>query len=297
MSNKYIVTATLLFAAAAFGQSKNVALATSYAKYSSDLIGGEGDAGATMRFYNLVDVSLGLWTYQSTEGWQSWQQNLRMDAKYSKCSPLKIILVENFYMDMVDLRDRRVSPSLDTTTASRSRVGFAAGFGVDSARFFCRNCNYFVSANILIGDFIQNGYSSNYIPFSGETVSTAYYVDFETATPFGAFLIAYKNQARNYYGDETWRLSYKSPYCCNDMLRGTIGWENGFIGFASAELDISKAYKSVPMSLEFGVSIPNEASMWQWSFGISYHPGSKYSCTRKGHKSGGSVQAPLMYGE
>ena len=278
--------------------SGHVLFTGAYGEYHSALIGGEMQSGAGLRVGELVDISAGVWTYQSQQGWQSWSGQVRLDTRLSTCSMFRAIALGGFYGDFVDLSSRNPSPSLSgLDRTSRYRPDFAAGIGLDSLKFICRRCNYYFSSEFLVGDFVPFRYAFKNAGTEGETLSTAFTISAEVATPFGVASVYREAKLRSWFNDDIWRVEYKSPYCCKGLLRCSAGWETGYWGFVSTEINIQAVEKNYPFSFLFGVRFPEEISLWQWNIAFQFHPfipGRRTRCNRGGYSRGNSKDVQIL---
>ena len=276
-----IIGAILLIISAAMCQWYVPKLIGAYGEYGSALVGGEAASGIMLEFAKVVEMDASLWTYQSTVGWQTWSGTVRGDVRISPCTAWRFSGILGINADMVNLTDRNPSPALaGIQKMSRYYPTFAIGAGVDSAKFICKDCNYYFTGEALIGDFIAFGYRFDDASARGESLSTTFLISAETATPYGAAGVCRKASLRKWSGDNIWRLYYTSPYCCGGLLRGTVGWESDFIGFAAAEVNIEPFTEKYPLSLMLGAKLPKDASLWQWSIGLRFHPqsGARSKC-------------------
>ena len=247
-----------------------------YGEYSSALVGGEATSGVALEFAKTVEIGASLWTYQSTVGWQTWGGTLRSDVRISPCTVWRISGLLGVYADMVNLTGRNPSPALSgIQKISRYYPTFAIGAGVDSVKFICKDCKYYFTGEALVGDFIAFGYRFDDASVRGESLSTTFVISAETATPYGAAGAFRKASLRKWSGDNIWRLYYTSPYCCGGLLRGTVGWESDFIGFAAGEINIEPFTEKYPLSVIIGAKLPRDISLWQWNVGLQFHPQSE----------------------
>ncbi len=292
---RYKIILLLLVSTLAFGQWYSPQFIGAYGKYRSALIGGEIKTGVALRFTDILDLSAGLWTYQSQADWQSWSGQVRTDTRLFPCSILRIIALGGIKGDFVDLTGRTTSPSLARIAkTSQYKPNFAVGAGIDSLKFICKRCNYYFTGEVLIGDFVPFPYSFSNANMHGETLSTTFVISAETATPFGIAGVFRQARMRQWFGDDIWRITYTSPFCCKGLLRCSAGWESGYLGFASTEINFQPVSKKYPMSLIFGVELPQDASLWQWNIALQFHPYISGKGRRCNRSSGGSTSRDIQ---
>jgi len=242
-------------------------------EFRSALAGGELLVGANIRYEPLFNLTPRLRTYQSRIGWQTWNLEVRTSTKIYPEYSWKLIATLGIQADMVNLSDRIVSPSLQgCDKISRYRPTFALGAGLDSIEFLGEDNGYLFTGEFLIGDFLPLSYRFSDASTDGETLSTTMWIYAEMATPYGAGGVFRKATSRGWFGDNIWQISYFTPYITGNFARAIVGWESGYFGFGAVELNLYSFAETLPLSISLGAKIPKEASLWQWSMGLTFYP-------------------------
>ncbi len=263
------------------------------AGYRSELIG--GDISTIAHFpAGSFTYSPSLTTYRSGEGWSSWEIDLRTTFNFCpgcgfKPSPTHWRMVGNIGVtaDYLDLAARNPSGSFTTGgLLSRYRPNIEFGFGVDSMGIFCRECEYTITAEVTLADFLPITYSFIEEDTEGETLSTAINIRARLDTPVGKLGIFRTANRRDFYGEDIWRLYYSSPLMCGEILGLTVGWESEYLGFGRVDLNLKPVLNNELFAFRFGVRIPEEAAFWQWEVGLVYERVDK-TPPKRGYRSGG----------
>jgi len=260
---------------------------SAYLEYRDALVGMDMYAGARFDYDDFLTIEPNVFTYYTGSGWQTFGGILQFKLKPLEKIPAKFDIWAGGQWDIVDLSDRTNPGSgLSATKYSRMTPTFGVGAGVDSIPFFCKGCDYHFSGRILLGDFIPiytefDGLSST----TPETLSTVVVTDVTLGTPYGAASIVRHYRARGWFGDNYWRISYTSPFCCGGLARGRIGWESGYLGFADIEVRIA------PISIITGVKMPVDYSIWTWHTGIIFQPPiNRYNTEQVNKRGSGDIE-------
>ena len=271
-------------------------LNSAYVRFQDALIGGDVYAGASIGFGHFLKIEPSLYTYQISPQWHTYGGVLQLKYRPMKKFAGDWIVWAGGMSDNVDLTQvDSLGTGLANTTYSRFIPTFGFGAGVDSVQFFCRGCGYYFAGKLLLGDFIPM-----YQKFSGlnssspETLSTVVIGDIEVNSPFGSVNALRHIRMRHWFGDDYWRFSYSSPYCCGKILRGTVGWESGYLGFANIDVKI-KPFTSGYLILTAGVKLPKDASLWMWRTGIEFRPSSSKNISRTGKIPDVEILAPKVH--
>lgn len=291
------VSAILLFAAFSCIAQEDIYQKTLKVSggYRSNLVGGEIYTRAHFPSGSFV-WSPSLWTYQSADGWSSWDLSLRSVFHFCPtCTdvapPTHWRIVGRFGMiaDYLDLSGRNPSSSFTTSgLISRYRPDFEIGVGIDSVGIFCRECTWTFTSELTAANFIPFAYSFQPEDTPGETLSAAIKVVMRLDTPGGTIGGYSYTTARDYQGEDIFRVYYASPWLIGDNLQFRFGWETGYLGFARLDFNLRSFLDSNDLALQFGVFLPEKTSYWQWQIGLVFEsireiPG------RPGFKSGGNM--------
>ncbi len=265
----------LTFCGAAFGAPR---IYDASAQYRSATIGGSGDGFLGLRFCDNFDLNMFLSTYQSLEGYSSYDIAGGLGWKLPFSFPLKLSGKFGITNETIDLTDRHASPSLGSVSdLSKTVPHYSFGIVVDTFAFrgIHREPMEFFGGFVL-GDFVstEEAFSSIVAP---EEISANVALFGELGTRYGRFGISRNMTSRNYFGENVWNLSYRTPPLVNGLMTAKIGWENKFAALAELEFKVRCS-----MFLTFGVDIPSESSMWTWRTGIEYRPKLAKSYKKRG---------------
>ncbi|RKZ34069.1 hypothetical protein DRQ33_02965 [bacterium] len=289
MLRKILIVYTIILIAglvqAQYGKWYMPELNLAYVEFHDAVLGGDLYAGASVEFNNMVTIEPVIYTYQTTLEWKTYGGIVQAKYKPVKNFPADIVLWGGAMFESVDLTQMdsaNISTGLNTSAYSRITPTFGVGAQLDSIEFICRGCDYYFNGKLLIGDFIEEevkfkDVSSNALLSSNapETLSTLVIGDITVDSPFGSLGILRHIRMRHWFGDDFWRVSYTSPYCCGNLLRGRIGWETGYLGFADVEVKIKQ------FSIIAGVKFPQETSLWMWRSGLEFRPSEKSTSSGK----------------
>lgn len=254
-------------------------ISKAFLRYDHTLIGGDVTAGAFFQVTSAFVLSGHIGTQQTFNGWQGFDGLVRGDFSMLdlplRFTPRGFIWLGGNY-ETVSIDGRTPSPSLSQAGNSFHRISptFGIGIAVDSLEFFCQSCPYYIWAEAAVGDFISQKIS--FISSSpGETLSLSAFLSTRVSTPYGDAIVRKRLRVREWFGDNIWRLEYKTPLLCYDVLRFGAGWETGFLGFANAEITIA------PISIFLYASLPKNVSAWRWGLGIGFIPSVPFSAKCK----------------
>ncbi|MCD6594992.1 hypothetical protein J7L68_04870 [bacterium] len=270
-------------------------LNSAYMQIHDALIGEDIYVGASLGFGSFLKIEPNIYTYQFYPQWHTYGGVLQLKYRPMKKFAGNWIIWAGGMSDNIDLTQvDSIGAGLNATTYSRFMPTFGFGGEVDSVPFFCRGCGYYFTGRFLLGDFIPIYREfDNLNSASPETLSTVIIGDIEVQSPFGSVSALRHLRMRHWFGDDYWRFAYSSPYCCGGILRGTVGWESNYLGFADIEVKI-KPFQVGYIIVSTGVKIPTDASLWMWKTGIEFRPSSSKSVSHTGKIPDVEILAPKV---